>query len=920
MGMVRKIVTMAVAATLAFAAAAQTSIQVQTHNVVDLNEQFNVTFIIEGENSASDFSWECPADFDLVWGPQKSSSSSISIINGKRTSSRQVSYTYILMPKSVGDFTLPPATAKVKGDGIVSRAVSISVIRQDSGSSGQSGQTGIPSDPSAAGGQRNGGQGSSQSGNGQSGSQGGNGSGNARGNSRSGSEQASTGDIFLDLSLERTNVVAGQPVYATLKIYQRANLSGFENASFPTFSGFWSQEIEAPTNIEFTRENYNGKIYDAAVLRRYLLIPQQTGKLTIEPAELVCLVNVRVQSRTGSIFDGFFDDYRTVRKKVASKAVTVNVSPLPSGAPDSFGGGVGKFSISARLAKDSLRAHEANSLIVTVSGRGNVSLLEAPKVKFPLDMEVYDTKITDKSAKGSLTGSKEFEFPFIPRSAGEFTIEPIRYSYYDVDSGKYVTVQTSPLSINVEKGAEIPSGGAVVPAVQQNDIRSLGQDIRFISAKPGHFREKGWFFVGSHWFVAASLLILLLCALCWFAFRRVAARRADIVGNRNRKATRKALKQLKTASVFLRQNLCTAFYEELHKALLGFVADKMNIPMSELNRDSISAKLSEGGVREDVAEAFVSLIDDCEFARYSPSSGSEAMQAHYDKAAELISTIDSSMKSGKKKSVSGGSAASAALTLALVLAASFQMQAQPQSQSQSQPQKDYPLQLWDSANAAYTEGNWEDAVKDYEMISSLGLESPQLYCNLGNAWFKTGNLGKAILNYERALRLDPSYSDARYNLEFANTRTQDRIDAVPEFVLKTWMRKLCYTLDSDSWAIAFLVLLALTGSMLLLFLLSPSTAGKRTGFISAVVLLLLCSFSLGFSIRQKNECLQKDGAIVMKPVISAKSSPSDSGNMDLFILHEGTKVKVLDAVGEWNNISISDGRQGWVKASELELI
>lgn len=213
MGMVRKIVTMAVAATLAFAAAAQTSIQVQTHNVVDLNEQFNVTFIIEGENSASDFSWECPADFDLVWGPQKSSSSSISIINGKRTSSRQVSYTYILMPKSVGDFTLPPATAKVKGDGIVSRAVSISVIRQDSGSSGQSGQTGIPSDPSAAGGQRNGGQGSSQSGNGQSGSQGGNGSGNARGNSRSGSEQASTGDIFLDLSLDRTNVVAGQPVY-----------------------------------------------------------------------------------------------------------------------------------------------------------------------------------------------------------------------------------------------------------------------------------------------------------------------------------------------------------------------------------------------------------------------------------------------------------------------------------------------------------------------------------------------------------------------------------------------------------------------------------------------------------------------------------------------------------------------------------
>ncbi len=925
--MMRKIVCVVMAVAMAWTAAAQTSIQVQTHNVVDLNEQFNVTFVIEGENSPSDFSWECPADFDLVWGPQRSSSSSISIINGKRTSSKQVSFTYILHPKAVGSFTLPPATAKVRGEQITSRSVSITVLNEEDsqGSSSQSASSsssgaGVPSDPSAAAGNSR-----SQSGSSASSSQG---------------QNASNGEIILSLALDKTNVVVGQPIYATLKIYQRANLSGFESADFPSFTGFWSQEVEAPTNIEFQRENYNGKIYDAALLRRYLLIPQQTGKLRIEPAELTCLVNVRVQSRTGSIFDGFFDDIRQVRQKVSSQAVTVNVSPLPSGAPASFGGGVGKFSISARLAKPSLKAHEASSLIVTVSGKGNVSLLEAPKVKFPLDMEVYDTKITDKSSKGTLSGSKEFEFPFIPRSHGEFTIDPIQYSYYDTESGRYVTVQTQPISFTVEKGADIPAssaGGSTLPIVQQNDVRNLGHDIRFISTKPASFREKGWFFIGSAAFIAICLGILLAAALCWFAFRKVAAAKADVVGNRNRKATRRALKQLKTASVFLKQNLYTAFYEELHKALLGFIADKLNIPMSELTKENISARLTEGGVGEETVTEFVGLLDQCDFARYSPSAGNEAMRSHYEKAAGLISTIDSSMKSSKKKSSAHTGAAHiialALLTLPLGLgaqnaSATFEAGSLAPAKdstsaiSSAAPKEslDYPQSLWQRANAAYSEGKWNDAIKDYGMIASLGIENAQLYYNLGNANFKAGNLPEAILNYERALKIDPSYADARYNLEFASTQTQDRIEAVPEFILRTWTRKVCYLLGSDQWAIIFLVGLALLCSMVLLFFLSPTTAGKRTGFILAIVLLLFDGATLGFSLHQKNDYSVRDEAIVMSPVISAKSSPSQSGNMDLFVLHEGTKVTVLDTVGDWYNITISDGRQGWVRAGDLEVI
>lgn len=879
--MKNRIISVLAALLLCSVAFAQNSIQVEVHNVVASDEQFSVTFIIEGD-SPSDFSWDCPAEFQLVWGPQKSSSSSVSIINGKRTSSKQVTYSYILMPTSVGKFTIPAARATVKGNQIASIPVGVEVVQSgDSSSSAGSGQGGTSQNAGSSAQQQGGTDGADV-------------------------QNASSGDLFMRLVLDRSNVVVGQPITATLKLYQRVDIAGFENADFPTFAGFWSQETESPTNIEFTRENYNGTIYNSAVLRRYILIPQQTGKLTIEPASLVCLVNVRTQSRSGSIFDSFFDNYSTVRRRVMSKACTVNVSALPSGAPESFCGGVGKFSVSARLSKDSLNVHEANSLIVTVSGTGNISLLSAPKVRFPHDMEVYDTKVTDKSSKTTLSGSKQYEFPFIPRSYGDFTIEPLSYSYYDIESGKYVTLKTQALNFHVEKSTDVQGAGTVISSVQQNDVRNLGSDIRFIATKNPSLTSKGHFFVGSVTFYICIALILAAAFGCWFAFRRVAARRADVVGARNRKATKKALKRLRLAGTYLGKELYAAFYEELHKSLLGFISDKLNMPVAELNKENISARLIDGGVDAKTAEAYIGLIDECEFARYSPSGSSEGMNDDYNKAAALISEIDSSMKSGKKRP------SSAVTAIAVVM---FLLPLSGYAQD-----KEYPEQLWEQANAAYSEGRWNDAVSAYEMIAATGLESSKLYYNLGNAEYKSGSLAGAVINYERALKIDPSFSDARFNLEFVNTQTQDRIEQVPEFILKTWTRKLCYMLDSDAWAVMFVILLALTASMALLFVLSPSVAGKRTGFIIGIVTLLLSSATLGFSVYQKADYAVRDEAVVTKPVISVKSSPSTDSGTDLFILHEGTKVRIMDSVGSWSNIEISDGRQGWILTSEAEVI
>jgi len=532
-----------IAGLAALIASAQDVIRVEAPNVVAADEQFNVTFIIEGENSPSGFTWDSGSDFQVLWGPQSGRSMSTQIINGKRTTSSQTTYTYVLRPTGTGKFNIPTATAKVKGKEIRSESKTIEVAAAGAASSRPQTQQGSASRNQQTG--------------------------------------VADEDIFMTLELSRSNVVVGEPITATLKLYQRVNVAGFENVSFPDFNGFWSQEIEAPTNIEFSREVYEGQIYNSALLRKFILIPQQQGAVKISPAELVCLVNIRVASAGNSIFDGFFDDYRTVRKRVATKPVTVNVSPLPSGAPASFGGGVGTFEISAKLSKDTLKTHEAGSLLVTVSGKGNVSLLEAPKVSFPPDMEVYDTKVSDRIDKGGLTGVRYYEFPFIPRSYGDFVIEPIKYSYYDVNTKRYVTLETPAIPLTVEKGNETDGGGVVISGPSQKDVRTLGSDIRFISTKAPGLASKGAFFVSSPAFWIITVLLFVVAAICWAAFRKLAARRADVVGTKTRKATKMALKRLQLAGTFLKQNLYTAFYEELHKALIGFISDKLNMPMAE---------------------------------------------------------------------------------------------------------------------------------------------------------------------------------------------------------------------------------------------------------------------------------------------------------------------------------------------------
>ena len=856
------------------AAWAQTSIRVEVHNIVELSERFNLVFVVEGEQAPSDFQWTAGEDVTVVWGPQKGSSRNVQIVNGKTTRSSQTFYTYILQARKTGTLTIPSAVAKVKGEELRSKPVTIQVV--DDGGSSAAGST-ASQEPSQAGGQQQARQATSNQ-----------------------------GDIFLRLSLSRTSVVVGEPITATLKIYNRTNLVDFENARFPTFNGFWSQEVDSPTNIEFKREQVDGTMYNSAILRRWVIIPQKAGDQTIDPAEIVCLVNVQQRRSTGSIFDDFFNsDFVTTRQRVSTKPATVHVSALPGGAPASFGGGVGEFQVQARLSKDSLKTHDAASLIVTVSGKGNVALLEAPKLSFPPDFEVYDVKTNVNTDKSGTSGSKTFEFPFIPRSPGNFEIGPVQYSYYDVKQRKYHTASTAVLPLAVARSAssasDAPQQGNTL-VVDRKGVKNLGEDIRFIRTKTSLGTDKGFFVYSPLWW-GAILALLAIGAGIWLGFRKMAARRADVTGNRNRRATRQALKRLAQAKDFLDKNLYTTFYEELHRSLIGFVGDKLAMDMADQNKENIEASLIAGGVPEATAKDFTELLDACEYARYSPDSGHEAMNAHYEKAVSTITAIDSSMKKPSSK----------APVLAILLLLALPL-------SQARAAESYPDSLWNAGVAAYTEGDFASALQDWKDVRATGLMSKELYYNLGNAYFKTGEMAQSILWYERALKLDPSDADIRHNLEYARSLTQDRIEEVPEIFFEQWGHAMCYLLPSNTWAVLCLVFLAAAVAMALLFLLGSTAGRRRVGFFVGIACLLFAFLGWDFAQWQRQEALAQDRAIVMRPVSSVKSSPSAESAKDLFILHEGTRVKILDNVGSYSNIELGDGRQGWIPAADIDVI
>ncbi len=572
--------------------------------VVEMGEQFRLTYTLNARPSS--FNPPDISDFYIISGPNQSTSTSFQIINGKSSQSITVTYTYYIQATTVGKFTIPPAIAVVDKKEYSSNPVSVEVVgEQKSAPSGQQDQETSSAQP----------------------------------------RQLPDDQLFVKVLVDKKTVYQGQHLIATIKIYTRLPITGFGSSEMPDFNGFWSQDIESPTQINLQRENVNGVIYNTGVIRKVLLFPQKNGEITIDPFKLETYVRQQIKTPR-SIFDDFFGpSYTSVSKMLESEPVKIIVKSLPAGQPSTFTGAVGSMNINASIDKSNVKTNDAITLRFVVSGNGNLKLIEAPKIDFPPDFDTFDPKVTTniKNTSSGQTGNKTFEYLLIPRHAGNYRIPPVTFSYFNPDKDDYYILQTSEFRIAVEKGEEEEPVN-VISGLSKEDLKILGSDILFIKTYRFKLFPSGKTLFGSLSFYLLYIIPLLLFILIVLIRRVHIKKRQNIELLKNRKASKVARRKLRQALRYLEQERKEEFFASLLHAFWGYLSDKLSIPISELSRETAEKNLSTHLSDKELIDRFIKVIDDCEMARYSPQSGTEQMDTLYTEAMKLIIKMEQNLR------------------------------------------------------------------------------------------------------------------------------------------------------------------------------------------------------------------------------------------------------------------------------------
>lgn len=583
-------------------------------SAVAKGDQFRLSYVVNTSSKVKDLRIASDIKgFSILMGPSRSQSSSTQIINGKVTSSSSITFTYVLLAEEEGTFNIPAATISVDGEKIISNSLTIKVLPEDKGGSSSS---------------------SSSS------------SGSARSSSQAGS--ITSDQLFVTATTNKVNVYEQEAILLTYKVYTTVDLRGFEYVKLPDFNGFHSQEIELPQKKQFSLEHYKGRNYNTIVFRQFLLFPQNTGTLEIAPARFDASVLRQVQ--TNDPFDAFFGgNYVTATKTLMTPAVRINVKPLPSPKPDNFIGAVGSFDLSASINKNEVNANDAVTYKLVLSGVGNLKLASVPEIEFPADFELYDPKLSDNYSvtTNGLSGSKVYEYLAIPRHAGNFSIPSIELSYFDTKSKTYKTLRTESYDLKVNKGKDgsgATAGYADYANYEKENVKVLASDIRYIHQGEVTFRGKNDFLVNRIsyilWYVIPAVLFIIL----FVVYRRSAEENMNLAKSRNRRANKVARKRLKKASLLLKEKKDELFYDEVLRTLWGYVADKLNINTAELNKDNVKDRMLSANIPEEMANNFINLLNECEFARYAPGNKEEGMDRIYTSAQEIILAIENNIK------------------------------------------------------------------------------------------------------------------------------------------------------------------------------------------------------------------------------------------------------------------------------------
>lgn len=595
-------------------AAGKYKLTAEAPRTVVQGDQFRITFTVNTSDNVKDFRGISNIDgLNVIFGPSTSRSSSMQIVNGKSTSSSSVTFTYMVEAVKQGTFTVPAATVVVDGEKLISNSLKIEVLPPDKNSS-----------------QRGQGHSSSQS-------------------SASQSSSVSADDLFVRVTASKTNVYEQEAFLLTYKVYYAVDLHHFENAKLPDFNGFHSQEIEVSQSNNHALEHYNGRNYHTVILKQYLLFPQRSGTLEIAPARFDAVVAKII--RSNDPFDAFFgggQSYVPIKKTLTTPALKINVKALPSPRPESFIGAVGSFSLESSISKTDVNANDAVTYKLILSGVGNLKLVSAPSVDFPSDFDAYDPKVNENVVLKSngMSGNRVFEYLLIPRHPGKYDIPSLTFHYFDTKSGSYKPLTTASYALNVgkSKGGSDGAASADYTGTAKEDVKMLASDIRYIKLGRVDFKPAGMFVVGSLPYTLSYVIPLVIFLIIFFIDRKNLSDSLNVAKSRNKKANRVVNRRMKQVSALLKAKEHDRFYDELLRALWGYMADKLNINTSDLNRDNIREKMTEAGLSEQDIADFINLLDECEFARYAPGDKVEGMDRTYETAREVIIRIENNMR------------------------------------------------------------------------------------------------------------------------------------------------------------------------------------------------------------------------------------------------------------------------------------
>ena len=577
--------------------------------VVSAGERFRLVYAVNAQGS--DLRTGNLEGITLLSGPHPSTSTSVQIYNGRTQQSVESSYTYVAVAEKEGKFSIPPASITVEGKEYRSNPVTIEVIKGEAGATAAR-----PGNRQSSG-------------------------------SNSAAEAVGKDDLFLRMLVSKRELFEGEPVVATLKLYTRVNLADLGNFKAPAFNGFWSESLRKAQSLSFQREEVNGKIYNTAVVQQHVLIPERSGTLRIDPAELTALAQVQVRGRRRrSLFDDFFGSHQNIEKQLATPPVELKIKPLPAGAPAGFSGAVGKIDMSASVDPLETKANEAITLKVRYSGTGNLKLIPEPTFRFPTDFEVYDPKVSNNYNAGAsgFTGNKTYEYLLIPRHEGNFEIPAQSFTVFDLNTKSYKTTTVGPFTINVARG----EGGDAVTGIDlrnvKEDVQVVGSDIHFIRTEEFPLRKKDRPFFGSVSFYLSYALSLGLFLLGMVIVRQQRLRNQDLVYVKNKKAGKVAQSRLRQVREYMDRREQSPFYKEVLNAQWGYLSDKLNIPQGELNKDKVRDGLSAQKVDPALIDEYIRLLDRCEYAQFAPGNSGDELQDVYRLSANLIDKLESAFK------------------------------------------------------------------------------------------------------------------------------------------------------------------------------------------------------------------------------------------------------------------------------------